>query len=111
MLRTKPVELNEKRQRGFWDRVDRRGPDDCWPWKKFVAPEVGAGKGGYGIYLRYLAHRVAYTLGKGPIPPGRLVTHTCDCRICCNPAHLVVVGERWDEEEKELVAALAEEGK
>jgi hypothetical protein len=36
------------------------------------------------------AHRVAYMLVKGPIPPGKLIMHSCDNPPCCNPDHLSV---------------------
>jgi hypothetical protein len=36
------------------------------------------------------AHRVAYTLFKGPIPDGMFVLHNCDTPPCVNPEHLRV---------------------
>lgn len=70
----------------FWKKVDRRGPDECWPWT------AGRHRQGYGLIgltgMSTLAHRVAYTLVVGPIPDGLLVRHRCDNPPCCNPAHL-----------------------
>lgn len=43
---------------------------------------VGSGRGSA------LAHRLAWTLFRGPIPDGLLVLHRCDMRCCVNPVHL-----------------------
>jgi hypothetical protein len=69
-----------------WEKVDVRGPDECWPWTgaRFVQ--------GYGKLVRtgrtLRASRVIFELAKGPIPKGLNVLHTCDNPPCCNPAHL-----------------------
>jgi hypothetical protein len=75
----------------FWEKVDRRGPDECWPW-------TAATKGhGYGMFavakvdgrvILRQAHRMAYELAVGPIPEGLEIDHTCSVRNCVNPAHL-----------------------
>ena len=67
---------------GFWSRIKIGEPDQCWPW-------TGAKRRGYGVYEGISTHRIAYTLAKGPIPPGLMIRHTCDNRPCCNPAHLL----------------------
>lgn len=86
----------------FWSKVDRRGPDECWPW---LASTVK----GYGQFFirrnkRSLAHRFAYEALVGLIPEGLQIDHQChnraaaagECdggdgcahRRCVNPAHM-----------------------
>ena len=70
-------------------KISKGGPNGCWNWT------AGLGHNGYGqircgtpkrTMLR--AHRVAFELGRGPVPEGMLVLHTCDNRKCCNPDHM-----------------------
>lgn len=73
----------------FWSHVDKRGPDECWPWTAGT-DNNGYGKineGGAGGSM-LCAHRVAWELKNGPIPEGMDVLHTCDHPPCCNDAHL-----------------------
>ena len=75
----------------FWSKVDKREPDECWPWKgeRSVA--------GYGYIRvsspnerrrRVTAHRVAYLLENGFYDLSLDMLHKCDNPPCCNPAHL-----------------------
>lgn len=71
----------------FWSKVDRRGPDECWPWKGSRNPD------GYGSFSyqgrQARAHRMAWMLANGAVPEaGKLICHSCDNPPCCNPAHL-----------------------
>ncbi len=66
----------------FWASVSREG--ECWEWKRARSAN------GYGRTGKSYAHRVAYELTHGRIPAGLDVMHSCDNRLCCNPAHLSV---------------------
>jgi hypothetical protein len=76
----------------FWEKVDRRGPDECWEWLASTIKKRG-GYGQFGIQrdgrnINVYAHRFAYELTHGTIPVG-LLRHSCDNPPCCNPAHLI----------------------
>ena len=77
--------LSPQDEERFWSKVDVRGPDECWPWK------AGKTSRGYGnFWFRQTmsgAHRVAWTIAKGPIPPDLYICHTCDTPGCQNPRH------------------------
>jgi hypothetical protein len=67
--------------------VDRRGPDECWPWTGRLQENRSGDL--YGYFKRGLrANRVAYRLYCGAIPAGMVVRHRCDNTVCVNPAHL-----------------------
>lgn len=77
----------------FWAKV-HKGPS-CWCWTARKARD------GYGKFnmstgrvkpkrITVLAHRFAYELTRGPIPPGMFVMHSCDNPSCVNPEHLSV---------------------
>lgn len=66
--------------------VEKRGPQECWPWKGFCDDD------GYGEFRfkgkKWRAHRAAFFLKHRRLPHGRLIMHSCDNPPCCNPAHL-----------------------
>lgn len=72
----------------FWSKVDRRGPDECWPWLGMRS------RTDYGLFKinhrRFAASRVALGLSLGSLltDPDVFACHTCDNPPCCNPAHL-----------------------
>jgi hypothetical protein len=71
----------------FWDKVEVRGPDECWPWKR------AKNKQGYGQVTinrkQQPAHRVAWELSTGQeMPTDLLALHSCDWKPCCNPGHV-----------------------
>lgn len=72
----------------FWLLVDKRGPDECWPWAGGARSHNGYGEYGHASRGKVRAHRVAYELTHGPIPDGLSICHHCDNPPCCNPAHL-----------------------
>ena len=84
----------------LWNRVDRRGPDECWEWQGgctalgYGAITLPGGRGGR-------THRVAWMLAHGPIPTGAWVLHHCDNRRCCNPAHLYLGGIRENNRDRD----------
>jgi hypothetical protein len=70
----------------FHSKIKMGGPDECWIW-------IAALRNGYGcikIAKRvYDAHIVAYKIKHGCWPVNGVVMHTCDCRPCVNPKHLI----------------------
>lgn len=72
----------------FWNRVKKADGDQCWEWPRKKSMHIGM----YGTVgregARLLAHRAAWELTNGPIPPGMFVCHRCDNPPCVRPDHL-----------------------
>lgn len=84
-----------KRPEEVWRHIDKRADAECWPW---VAGKTASG---YGVMRadigdgprQYGAHALVVYLRDGVMTKrgsGRVVRHTCDNPICCNPAHLLL---------------------
>lgn len=68
----------------FWEKVDVRGPDECWPW---TATKNNDGYGRFRLDGRLVqAHRLACEFARGEA--GVETCHTCSNPSCCNPNHL-----------------------
>jgi len=77
----------------FWSKVDRRRTHECWPWLRY-RDYNGYGKFSFGgrAGRMEMAHRMAWLLTHGSLPPSPLeLDHLCRRRWCVNPAHLEVV--------------------
>jgi hypothetical protein len=86
----------------YLDQLVKGKKDECWPWTGMI------GKQGYGLIRRnnsswdkrlFHVHEIAYALAHpgeaSPAEQGKVLTHTCGLRSCCNPDHIKAV-ERWE---------------
>lgn len=74
----------------FWEKVDKRGPDECWEWmgarREFGHGAIFSGDSS-ATAPALKAHRVSAELAGMKIE-GLVVRHKCDNPPCVNPAHL-----------------------
>lgn len=71
----------------YADRINRRGPEDCWEW---TGARITAGYGhSHRDGQHFYAHRAAFECAHGEgAATGLVVRHRCDNPPCCNPDHL-----------------------
>ncbi len=87
-----PKQLVER----FWSRVDKRKPEECWPWKATLFNT------GYGMFYAGEktksgnpkstgTHRFIAELKIGRrLKKDEWALHECDNKNCCNPKHIYV---------------------
>jgi hypothetical protein len=74
------------------ERIERITETGCWIWTNGLD---GFGYGQAQTFGKHsTAHRLAWTVYKGPIPKGIHVLHRCDVPQCCNPYHLFLGTQR-----------------
>lgn len=109
MIGRPPRDVSER----FWEKVDKSGGEDsCWLWMS------KKNKAGYGNFWNCggtrLAHKVAYELSFGKIPPKLCVCHRCDNPSCVNPAHFFLgtyVDNMNDAKKKNRLATGSKSGR
>lgn len=98
------VNLNPVRPQGLtlaeaFERFEKKPTDSgCILWCASISSR------GYGqMHWRgrpVLAHRTAYELACGQIPEGKQVDHVCRQRTCVNAAHLRLVNNKQNQENR-----------
>jgi len=75
-------------QERFEAKVTPEPNSGCWLWTGALSRQ------GYGTLGKRYAHRIAWEIEHGPIPPGKVIDHLCRNRACSNTRHMEVVTHR-----------------
>ncbi|MFF9287501.1 HNH endonuclease [Streptomyces griseosporeus] len=70
----------------FLQKFTMAGPNDCWLW---TGKTINSGYGYFWVEgtKHMTAHRYAFLQAYGYLPT--VVRHSCDVKLCVNPAHLL----------------------
>lgn len=83
--------LNEEQKLRFFSRILPPDENGCAMWGG-IRRDNGGSIEINGV--KTPAHRVAFQIAHGPIPPGMQVHHTCKNALCMSPAHLYLAPPR-----------------
>jgi hypothetical protein len=82
--------------KSFWEKVDIKGPDECWLWKgatkKKESDTVAYMPSPFHSAKTQSAARVAFWLSRGYTGRYRIVHNKTCHALCCNPLHLHLKG-------------------
>ena len=76
----------------FLSRITYCSNTGCWEWRGALSRQ------GYGIFCQerknIAAHRISFSVFKGPLLPKLVIDHICRNRKCVNPDHLRQVTQK-----------------
>ena len=78
----------------FWEQVEIRGEDECWPWKGSTrrnnCESIAYFPSPFHSGKTQSASRVAFWLGRGYTGKYKVFTRPECASFCCNPKHLTI---------------------
>lgn len=87
-----PIVLSSQQRDTFWHFVEEQ-PTGCWEWRGHLFSTFGYGQFRVG-YRNLKAHRISWTLTRGPIPNNVTLDHLCRNPKCVNPEHLEIASNK-----------------
>lgn len=83
------VIFSEEAKAKFWSQVDVQADEECWLWQGYTQYGNGVysipnlGKTAISVFAWAIFHSES---------PHQPVLHTCNNKLCVNPAHLILKG-------------------